>query len=140
MLDNVLGFSSIEVEEAMVPRADIVAIPEKSTLNECIALFRKAAHSRLPVYKETLDEIIGMVHVKDILSYWHNDKDFVLSNIIRKKLDTVFMPSALPIIFIAALTVSEVVAIAPPIVPSASFILTIIAAKFSGSKTVDRAS
>lgn len=84
MLDNVLGFSSIEVEEAMVPRADIVAIPEKSTLNECIALFRKAAHSRLPVYKETLDEIIGMVHVKDILSYWHNDKDFVLSNIIRK--------------------------------------------------------
>ena len=84
MLDNVLGFSSIEVEEAMVPRADIVAIPEKSTLNECIALFRKAAHSRLPVYKETLDEIIGMVHVKDILSYWHSDKDFVLSNIIRK--------------------------------------------------------
>ena len=84
MLDNVFGFSSIEVEEAMVPRADIVAIPEKSTLNECIALFRKAAHSRLPVYKETLDEIIGMVHVKDILSYWHNDKDFVLSNIIRK--------------------------------------------------------
>ena len=84
MLDNVLGFSSIEVEEAMVPRADIVAIPEKSTLNECIALFRKAAHSRLPVYKETLDEIIGMVHVKDILSYWYNDKDFVLSNIIRK--------------------------------------------------------
>ena len=63
MLDNVLGFSSIEVEEAMVPRADIVAIPEKSTLNECIALFRKAAHSRLPVYKETLDEIIGMAHV-----------------------------------------------------------------------------
>ena len=84
MLDNVLGFSSIEVEEAMVPRADIVAIPEKSTLNECIALFRKAAHSRLPVYKETLDEIIGMVHVKDILNYWHNDKDFVLSNILRK--------------------------------------------------------
>ena len=84
MLDNVLGFSSIEVEEAMVPRADIVAIPEKSTLNECITLFRKAAHSRLPVYQETLDEIIGMVHVKDILNFWHNDKDFVLSNIIRK--------------------------------------------------------
>ena len=84
MLDNVLGFSSIEVEEAMVPRADIVAIPENSTLNECIALFKKAAHSRLPVYKETLDEIIGMVHVKDILNFWHNDKDFVLSNIIRK--------------------------------------------------------
>ena len=84
MLDNVIGFSSIEVEEAMVPRADIVAISEKSTLNECIDIFRKAAHSRLPVYRETLDEVIGMVHVKDILTFWSNDKDFILENIIRK--------------------------------------------------------
>ena len=84
MLDNVIGFSSIEVEEAMVPRADIVAIQEKSTLKECIDLFRKAAHSRLPVYKGTLDEVIGMVHVKDILTFWDNDKDFILGNIIRK--------------------------------------------------------
>ena len=84
MLDNVIGFSSIEVEEAMVPRADIVAIQEKSSLNECIALFRKAAHSRLPVYRGTLDEVIGMVHVKDILTFWNNDKDFILENIIRK--------------------------------------------------------
>jgi len=84
MLDNVIGFSSIEVEEAMVPRADIVAIQEKSTLKECIDLFRKAAHSRLPVYKGTLDEVIGMVHVKDILTFWDNDKNFILENIIRK--------------------------------------------------------
>ena len=84
MLDNVIGFSSIEVEEAMVPRADIVAIPEKSSLSECIDLFRKAAHSRLPVYRGTLDEVIGMVHVKDILTYWNDDKDFILENIIRK--------------------------------------------------------
>ena len=84
MLDNVIGFSSIEVEEAMVPRADIVAIPEKSSLKECIDLFRKAAHSRLPVYRGTLDEVIGMVHVKDILTFWNNDKNFILENIIRK--------------------------------------------------------
>jgi CBS domain containing-hemolysin-like protein len=84
MLDNVIGFSSTEVEEAMVPRADIVAISENSTLNECIDMFRKAAHSRLPVYKGTLDEIIGMLHVKDILAYWNSDKDFILQNIIRK--------------------------------------------------------
>ena len=84
MLDNVIGFSSIEVEEAMVPRADIVAIPEKSSLKECIDLFRKAAHSRLPVYRGTLDEVIGMVHVKDILTFWNNDKEFILENIIRK--------------------------------------------------------
>ena len=84
MLDNVIGFSSIEVEEAMVPRADIVAVSETITLEECINVFRKAAHSRLPVYKGTLDEIIGMVHVKDILAYWHNEESFLLKNIIRK--------------------------------------------------------
>lgn len=84
MLDNVIGFSSIEVEEAMVPRADIVAVSETITLEDCINVFRKAAHSRLPVYKGTLDEIIGMVHVKDILAYWHAEESFQLKNIIRK--------------------------------------------------------
>ena len=84
MLDNVIGFSSIEVEEAMVPRADIVAVSETITLEDCINVFRKAAHSRLPVYKGTLDEIIGMVHVKDILAYWHAEETFQLKNIIRK--------------------------------------------------------
>ena len=84
MLDNVIGFSLIEVAEAMVPRADIVAIPETITLKKCISVFRRAAHSRLPVYKGTLDEIIGMVHVKDILAYWHAEKTFIIQNIIRK--------------------------------------------------------
>ena len=84
MLDNVIGFSSIEVEEAMVPRADIVAVSENISLQKCISVFRKAAHSRLPVFKDTLDEIIGMVHVKDILTYWNSDNDFLLKNIIRK--------------------------------------------------------
>jgi CBS domain containing-hemolysin-like protein len=84
MLDNVIGFSSIEVEEAMVPRADIVAVSENISLQKCISVFRKAAHSRLPVFKGTLDEIIGMVHVKDILTYWNSDSDFLLKDIIRK--------------------------------------------------------
>ncbi|HIG09008.1 MAG TPA: HlyC/CorC family transporter [Alphaproteobacteria bacterium] len=84
MLDNVIGFSSIEVAEAMVPRVDIVAIPETITLKKCISVFRRAAHSRLPVYKGTLDEIIGMVHVKDILAYWHAEKTFIIENVIRK--------------------------------------------------------
>ena len=84
MLDNVIGFSSIEVAEAMVPRTDIVAIPETITLKKCISVFRRATHSRLPVYKGTLDEIIGMVHVKDILAYWHAEKTFIIQNVIRK--------------------------------------------------------
>ena len=84
MLDNVLSFSSTEVSEAMVPRVNIVAVPFNSSLKDCIEVFKKAAHSRLPVYKDTLDEVVGMVHVKDILSYWNNDSNFELNKIIRK--------------------------------------------------------
>jgi len=84
MLDNVMSFSSTEVSEAMVPRANIVSVSIDSSLNDCINVFKKAAHSRLPVYKGTLDDIAGMVHVKDILAYWTHGEKFELSDIIRK--------------------------------------------------------
>lgn len=84
MLNNVLGFSSTEVSEAMVPRANIVAVSVDANFTECLSSFNKAAHSRLPVYNRTLDEIVGMVHVKDILSFWSNTDDFSLDKIIRK--------------------------------------------------------
>ena len=53
----------------MVPRADIVAVDEETSLPELIALFRDAQHSRLPVYRETLDVPTGLVHIKDVLAY-----------------------------------------------------------------------
>ena len=84
MLNNVLSFSSTEVSEAMVPRADIVAVDQNANFKECLSQFDSAAHSRLPVYNGTLDDVVGMVHVKDILSYWNNDENFSLDKIIRK--------------------------------------------------------
>jgi len=53
----------------MVPRADIVAVDSTSSLTELSAAFKEAGHSRLPVYKETLDDPTGMVHIKDLLPY-----------------------------------------------------------------------
>ena len=84
MLNNVLSFSSTEVSEAMVPRADIVAVDQNANFKECLSQFDSAAHSRLPVYNGTLDDVVGMVHVKDILSYWDNNENFSLDKIIRK--------------------------------------------------------
>lgn len=63
------NFPSLNVEDVMVPRADIIAVDAETNLNDLIEAFRSAGHSRLPVYKETLDEPIGMVHVKDLLPY-----------------------------------------------------------------------
>ncbi|HMO29528.1 hemolysin family protein [Enterovirga sp.] len=69
MLKNVLGFHRLRVSDVMVPRADMVAVPGDMTLGEVLALFRTAGHSRLPAYGETLDEPLGMVHIRDFLDY-----------------------------------------------------------------------
>jgi len=62
-------FHRLRVDDVMVPRADIVAVENTSTLTELSAAFKDAGHSRLPVYKETLDDPTGMVHIKDLLPY-----------------------------------------------------------------------
>lgn len=69
MLKNVLGFHRIRVSDVMVPRADIVAVSADMTLGEVLQLFRTAGHSRLPAYGETLDEPLGMVHIRDFLDH-----------------------------------------------------------------------
>jgi CBS domain containing-hemolysin-like protein len=69
MLKNVLGFHRVRVDDAMVPRADIVAVAADTTLGELLNLFRTAGHSRLPVYGETLDDPKGMVHIRDFLDF-----------------------------------------------------------------------
>jgi CBS domain containing-hemolysin-like protein len=69
MLRNVLGFHRIRVDDVMVPRADIVAVPADIPLGDLLATFRTAGHSRLPVYAETLDDPRGMVHIRDFLDY-----------------------------------------------------------------------
>ena len=67
MLANLLSFGELKVNDVMVPRAEIVAADENTPLAELISLFREAKHSRLPVYRETLDDPTGLVHVKDVL-------------------------------------------------------------------------
>jgi CBS domain containing-hemolysin-like protein len=68
MLANLLRFGELKVQDVMVPRVDIVAVDESTSLNELVRLFRDAQHSRLPVYRETLDDPVGLVHVKDVLA------------------------------------------------------------------------
>jgi CBS domain containing-hemolysin-like protein len=69
MLKNVLGFHRIRVSDVMVPRADISAVPADTTLGELLRIFRTVGHSRLPAYGETLDEPLGMVHIRDFMDF-----------------------------------------------------------------------
>jgi magnesium and cobalt transporter len=68
MLFNILAFGALKVDSVMVPRADIVAVEEQTSLDDLVAMFHEAQHSRLPVYRQTLDHPLGMVHIKDLIS------------------------------------------------------------------------
>jgi CBS domain containing-hemolysin-like protein len=66
MIRHVLALDETEVRQIMVPRIDIVAIPESATFDEIRELVREEGHSRLPVYDGDIDRIVGIVHVKDL--------------------------------------------------------------------------
>lgn len=66
MLRNMLAFGEAVVDDVAVPRADIIALDEKSTFVEAVALLAEADHSRIPVYRDKLDDVVGMIHVKDL--------------------------------------------------------------------------
>ena len=69
MMNAAEQFHHLRVEDVMVPRADIIAVENTTGLQDLASAFKDAGHSRLPVYKETLDEPIGMVHIKDMVPY-----------------------------------------------------------------------
>jgi magnesium and cobalt transporter len=69
-----------------VPRADIVAMPVDVTLDQALDIIRREGHSRMPVYREQLDDIVGMVHIKDVVSYAGRPEAFRLEAILRKPL------------------------------------------------------
>jgi len=69
MFANILGLRDTRVDDVMVPRADIDAVEIGVTLDELLASFQKSGHSRMPVYRETLDDPVGLVHIKDLMSF-----------------------------------------------------------------------
>ncbi len=95
MLLNILDFGELRVDDVMVPRVDIVALEASVPLKGTVDLFRKAGHSRIPVYRETLDDVLGMVHIKDLLEFWGRDKPFSLTSIVRK---VVFVPPSMSVL------------------------------------------
>lgn len=69
MLQRVLSFRNLRAEDVMVPRGDIVAVDKETTIAALLGVFAEANHSRLPVYHDTLDRPVGMVHVKDLMGW-----------------------------------------------------------------------
>ncbi len=68
MIRNLLHFSENDADDVAVPRSQIIAIPEDATWDEMVALFVEHGHSRMPVYRDQLDDVIGMMHIKDVFN------------------------------------------------------------------------
>ncbi|HEV7370144.1 hemolysin family protein [Arenibaculum sp.] len=95
LLANILKLRDTTVVDAMVPRADIVAVDAAITLPDLIEKMASEAHSRLPVYRETLDDVIGFVHIKDVLACVAEKKPFRMADIVR---DVLIVAPSMPVL------------------------------------------
>ncbi len=69
LLKNILGLRERRIEDVMLPRADIIAVQQDISLGDLVKVFENAAHSRLVVYDDTLDDPAGMVHIRDLVAF-----------------------------------------------------------------------
>ncbi len=86
LIANVLRLRETTADDVMVPRADIVAMRADVTLEQALEQIRAEGHSRLPVYREQLDDIVGMVHIKDVFAYVGRPEAFSLEAVLRRPL------------------------------------------------------
>jgi magnesium and cobalt transporter len=94
LIKNILNLNGLSAEDIMVPRADIVAIEINASQDELLELVNTAAHSRLPVFHHTRDDVIGMVHIKDVLMKIGSEDKFSIRKILRKAM---FVAPTMPV-------------------------------------------
>jgi CBS domain containing-hemolysin-like protein len=84
MIRGVVELPRTTVKEIMVPRTDTVFLSASASKEELLACICESEHSRFPVYQETVDHVIGILHVKDVLKALVNDRPFDIHEIVRK--------------------------------------------------------
>ena len=94
LLLNLLRFGSLTAEDAMIPRNDITAVDIAAPLDEVVATIKEKGHSRMPLYRGNLDDIVGMIHIRDVMRHWGENGPFDL-NAIRREI--LFVPESMPI-------------------------------------------
>jgi CBS domain containing-hemolysin-like protein len=95
LIGNVLRLRGTTADDVMVPRTDIIAAPATLNLDELTRLFQREGHSRVPIYRETLDDIIGMIHIRDLFAARAGTAPFAIEDLLRKPL---FVPPSKPVL------------------------------------------
>ena len=83
LVRNALTFGELRVSDVMVPRADIKGVEMAAGIAAVVEAMREAEHSRLLVYRDTLDDVGGIVHIKDLLPFWGDGEAFALEQVMR---------------------------------------------------------
>lgn len=83
ILSNVLGLKDLRVEDVMIPRSDIIAVNASITLAELKKILLKERHTRIPVYRDTLDNVVGFVHIKDLIPLLGSRRKFDITDLLR---------------------------------------------------------
>lgn len=83
MLSNFSSFANTVVREIMVPRTDVIFVNTENTLEEIADTIIESGHTRLPVYQDNFDNVIGIINAKDILKYYKNGEEFKVEDCIR---------------------------------------------------------
>ena len=100
MLRNLLDFGDQTAGDICVTRGDIIAVPSDIGFDELVAAFNDAGHSRLPVYGESLDSVVGMIHIKDVfLAKVDAARDRSMAALMREPL---FVPESMGVIELLA--------------------------------------
>ncbi|MGD9637805.1 MAG: hemolysin family protein [Alphaproteobacteria bacterium] len=86
LIVNILGLHDLRAIDVMMPRADIIAFPIEKPLKDLVKLMVDNGLSRVPIYKKTLDDIVGIVHVKDILGKLISNKKTPIAEILNPKI------------------------------------------------------
>ena len=95
ILSNILSINKLKADDVMIPRASIVAISQVSSFQNIIDTIDKESHSRMPVFRKDLDDVLGMIHIKDIIKFsGSNHNDFNIKKIMREVL---FVPPTMPV-------------------------------------------
>ena len=95
ILSNILSINKLKADDVMIPRASIVAISQDSSFQNIIDTIDKESHSRMPVFRKDLDDVLGMIHIKDIIKFsGSNHNGFNIKKIMREVL---FVPPTMPV-------------------------------------------
>ena len=97
ILENILTINKLKASDIMVPRAEIISASYQSNYDDLIAIINKESHSRIPIYRKDLDDVIGMVHIKDLIKFISSNskEQFQIKDIIK---DILFVPPSMPVL------------------------------------------